>query len=757
MAGLYDNWRLSNSTAIPQYEGSAGDEFIKVGQYKQGLYDANMNSGIDLGGSANEVSSVFQQDQPLVQELRQQTQDKLSDLTQRGNWEDFQPEIKQLGQHFANRSRELMAPQQALQEYKKSLDEKELNLTPEQKQAMYAMSVAGYSGLKKNARGQYVGAFNGIQAAKNIDVNKRVDEWLKDAVSHKWGSEAEAISSDDGGMWIVKNGEKIDRMTKEDIAHIFANASANDTEYQAFKNMMGNIKGFGARGIYDYNSVEGPIKDAALEYSNKTGIPFSKVYEQMVNQSTKNGIDNAALSYAIGKYQKNDVFTNSGIKANEYRLKDYEHSLTNPISPFITQGPDTKLTDDEKNYKTLSKNTTDTREQLGNAKESLDALNKKLQNPNLAPATRTQLTSERDALQKNVQGLETKAQRNEEIMSYSKDITAQGMGYDDYSSFLQKNSQGLDVAIKKIFPNGLTAKGRKISVDELTEAAAEGRIQGRLSQVTGPGGKPQVLGSTITLKDGTKIDLSNGDKGGMLNDAVAGVFQAKGNRLREFEDKLSQTHQENVKDFAIQSSNISLNENDRKDIAAHIKSNMDGVRFSKPGQIDAVKAPDNFEVFTIGTTGLGSDVKIKAQELDENNKPTGKFFDVTMPNSNIQSVISRKLGASNDPEARLAADILEPNSGARQLYNTIPGNKIHVGQITNPGSKDADPIDVYIKVSRNRDKSITYNLVDDGGNVLKSTGNVGEAGMWMDNLQQKETYSNSNKKSTYDAKSRRVR
>jgi hypothetical protein len=757
MPGLYDNWKLSNSTAIPQYEGSAGDEFIKVGQYKQGLYDANMNSGIDLGGQANEVSSVFQQDQPLVEELRKETQGKLNDLTQRGDWENFQPEIRQLGQHFANRSREIMAPQLALQEYKKSLDEKELNLTPEQKQGLYAMSVAGYQGLKKNARGQYTGTFNGVTAAKNIDVNKKADEWLKDAVSHKYGTEAETLSSDDGGMWIIKNGQKVDYMKKEDIAGIFAHAAANDQEYQAYKNMMGDLHGFKARGIYDYNSVEGPIKDAALAYSNKTGIPFSKVYEHMVRESTKNDIDNNALAYAIGKYQKNDVTTNSGFKDNPYMLKQYEHNLANPISPFITQGADTKLTDDEKNYGKISKATTDTREQLGVAKTSLDALNTKLNNPNLAPATRTQLTSERDALQKNIQGLETKAQRNEEIMSYSKDLTAQSLGYDDYSSFLQKNSQGLDSAIKKVFPNGLTVKGRKISIDELTEAAAEGRIEAKYSPVTSPGGRPAPLGSTITLKDGTKINLSNGDKGSMLSDAVAGVFQQKGNKLREFETKLAQTHAENVKDFAIQSSNISLNENDRKDIAAHIKSNMDGVRFSKPGQIDAVKAPDNFEVFTIGTTGLGSDVKIKAQELDANNKPTGTFYDVTLPNSNIQSVISRKLGASSDPEARLAADILEPNSGARQLYNTIPGNKLHVGQIQNPGSKDADPIDVFIKVSRNRDKSITYNLVDDGGNVLKSTGNVGEAGMWMDNLQQKQTYSNGNKNSNYNAKSRRIR
>lgn len=759
--GLYDNWKLSNSTSIPQYEGSAGDDFIKVGQYKQGLYDQAQQADINLGRQANEVSSTFAQDQPVVDELRNQVQGKIKDITQRGDLENAMPEIQALGQHFANRQREILAPQQKAAEYRKSLDEKELNLTPEQKQGLYAMSVAGYKGLQKNARGQYVGSFSGEGAAKNIDVNKKVDEWVKDAVTHKYGQETETLSSDDGGMWIVKNGVKVDRLTPQQITGIVSNAAANDNEYQSFKNMSGKLNSFKVGHIYDHTDVaDGPIKDAALQLAKSQGVQFKDAYKSLIEHETKKNIDDAALGYATGKYSKDDKSTISEIKANPYEEARQKHSLEQTaITPFISQGPDSKLTDDEKNYNVISKNTSKVKEDLGDARNSLSAIDKKLSGT-LDAATRTQLQSEREALQKNIDGMTQKSNRNDEIMGYSKDLTAQHMGYDNYDSFLQKNGQGLKNTISKTFPAGLKIGDRTISVDELTEAAADNRIRKSIMIPRGAGAdvKPITTGADITLKDGTRIHLTKEQKGAILGDSIDEQANTSSSKIKQFNDKLAEEHSANVKDFSVQGSNVSLGETDRKDIAAHIKSNMDGVRFSNPGQIDAVKAPDDFEVYTIGTTGLGNDAKIRVQGKDSDGKPTGKFYDVTMTNSNIAENISRKLAESTTPEGKMAADVLSANSGARQLYSTIPGNKVKVGQMRLDDSSNSDPVDVSIKVTRNRDKTISYNLIrDDNGTILKSSGSAATAGSWMDNLQGKDTYSNGRKTDSYNVKSRRPR
>lgn len=757
--GLYDNWKLSNSTAIPQFEGSAGEDFIRVGQYKQGLYDTNSQAGMALDDQAGNVSSIFKQDQGHVDDLRNETQSKLKSIANRGDWENALPEVQQIGRNFANRSRELMAPQQQFQEYKESLNNKDLNLTPEQKSGLTVQSLSGYQGLQKDVRGRYVGGFSGVVPAKNIDVNKKVDEWMKDAVSHKWGNEAEALSSDDGGMWIVKNGVKIDRMTKDQVQSIVSHAAANDTEYTAYKNMQAGIKGHQARQVYDIDSISNPATKARVwELVHNKGLNVGQAYQAVTHTDTNDSIDNNALSYALNKYVKNDRFTEMGMKDNPYELQNQKHRMdTQPITPFITQGPDSKLTDDEKDYTKLNKNVTDTKSQLSDVSSSISAIDRKLGGKPTA-AVRTQLESERNALVAKQQGLQQQSNRGAEIMDYSKDLTAQHMGYDDYDTFLKRNSGVLRTNIQKVFPSGFTSStGRKVSIDDLIDAAADNRIKPIESAVIGPGGRPQQMGSTITLKDGSTIKLSNGQKGSQLWDQVGTALQGD-DKINEFNTKLTQTHAENVKDFAVQGSNISLNEGDRKDITAHIKGNMDGVRFSNPGQLDTVKPPTNFEVYTISTNGLGNDAKVRVQELDDSNKPTGKFYDVTMSNSNVGEVISRKLAESDAPESKLAADVLSPNSGARQLFSTIPGNKIHVGKIQVSGSDDADPVDASIKVTRNRDKTISYNLInDESGEVLKSTGSAATAGAWMDNVQGKDTYSNGRRKSPYDAKSRRTK
>ncbi len=755
--GLYDNYRLSNSSAIPQYEGSAGDDFIKVGQYKQGLYDTNSQTGAALDDQAGNVSSMFQQDQGAVEELRNNTHTKISEIAARGDWENALPEVQAIGRNFANRQREITAPQQQFQEYKESLSNKDLNLTPEQKQGLLEQSRSGYQGLQKDARGRYVGGFSGVTPAKNIDVNKKVDEWMKDAVSHKYGQEAETLSADDGGMWIVKNGIKVDKMTPDQVKGIVGHAAANDTEYTAFKNMEAGINGHYARQVYDVDSIDNPDTKARVwKLVHDHGMNVGQAYQAVTKTDTHDTIDSNAMKYALNKYVKNDVFTNNGIKDNPYELQNQKHAMeTSPITPFITQGPDSKLTDDEKDYSKLSKKTSDVKSNLSDVNNSIAAINKKLAS-NPTAAVRTQLESERNALTSQQQGLQQQSNRATEIMDYSKDRTAQSMGYDDYDTFLQRGTGKLRTNIQRVFPSGFTSStGRKVSVDDLVEAATNDRVKTTYTTTTAGGSTVQSpTGAEIQLKDGSTIKLSGTQKGFALNDAVANRDAG----ISKFNSKLSDTHEQNVKDFAVQGSNISLNEGDRKDITAHIKGNMDGVRFSNPGQLDAVKPPSNFEVYTISTNGLGNDSKVRVQELDDSNKPTGKFYDVTLSNSNIGEVLSRKLAESNAPESRLAADVLSPNSGARQLFSTIPGNKIYVGKIQVSGSDDADPVDASIKVTRNRDKSISYNLINDSsGEILKSTNSAATAGSWMDNVQGKDTYSNGRKQSPYDAKSRRVR
>lgn len=754
---IYDGYKLSNSTTIPQFEGSAGDDFIKVGQYKQGIYDQAQSSGIKLGGEADEVNSILPQDQPLVEKLRQETQGQLKDIGTRGDWENAMPEIQALGQHFANRSKEIMAPQQALSEYRnKILTEKEKNLTPDQQQGLLAMSVSGYQGLKQNAKGQLIGQFNGITPAKNIDVNEWIDKRLKDVVASKQGDSYEF--SKEGDMWITKNGVKTEKIDPKRLQTILQAAQANDPEYSAFKDMQGKIAGFHAASITNPDLLPDKLSDGspntlksdALTASKKYGLPFNRAYSLVVQQTTQDHIDHAVSTYGINKYMENNRTTEHELKTNEFTLKRYD---TGAVGPFVVQGPDSKLTNDEKNYdKVVSANQT-AAETIQSTQGEINKLQKDLQG-NLSPSTKTQKQADLTNAQNRLTGLQSQKNRSEDILNYSKMLTAQNMGYQDYDDFLKKNSKGLDNAISKVYPNGImTSKGRQVSKQELIEAAADNRIEANLvtgAASTGGGGAPYQTGTTITLKDGTKVPIT-GLKATQLTNEIGDAFQGSAKNVRTFNDNLKTQHENNVKDFAIQSSNVQIPEDQRKELTVMLKGVKDGIRFSNPGEIASTSAPDNFHVVSLGTAGVGSETKLQVEELDKDGKPTGKYYDATLPNSNISEQMARHMGDSKSPESKQIADYISSGSGARQIMQSIPGNTIPVGKIKNPTDTESDPIDVSIKIIRDpKDKTISYNLVDDGGGILKHTNLVQEAGYWMDEIQGKDTYSNGRKKLRID-------
>lgn len=744
---IYDGYRLANSTAIPTFQGSAGDDFVKVGMYKQGQYDVAQQGLIKQAGDADAIQSTLNPE--AAQELRQDVQGKISAISKNGDLENALPQVQALGQHFANRAREIEAPDRQLSAYRESLENKDLNLTPDQKQGLLSMSVAGYKKVSKNAQGQYQGSFSGVAPAKNIDVNEWVDKRLKDIAVSKQGDSYERDSQD--GMWIVKNGHRVEYLGKEQINNVLKNAAANDPEYQAFKNMQGAIAGHHASQVNPWTLPDkledgspNTLKSDATVAAAKYGVSFNAAYKAVVEQTTKDHIDAAVSGYGVGKYARKNIETENSKTANPYTLKDWDTKDDGSSGLLVVQGPDSKLTNDEKDFEKLSQNNRDAADNLTGLRNSANKLQNDLNNKNLSAATRTQKQSDLQNIQGRIDGAQQQFNRAQDIMNYSKDQTARKWGYDDYADLLKKKSVGLDKVVSQIYPSGVvSSSGRKISKDELVAAAADNRIRPITQSNSGGvgGGGTSVTGSKVTLKDGTTVEIPGGS-GAALNNAVEKSLQNESKDISNFNDDVNKSHAENVKDFATQSTSISLPESFAKTATELIKVNKDGVKFSKPGQISSTTAPDNFRILAAGTAGTGGDTKLQAEELDKDGKPTGNTFDVTLTNSNIAEKLSRQMGASKEPESRQIADMLSSGSGARKLMSQIPGNSVSVGKV-----KSGDEVmDAEIKITRHTDKSISYDLVDSKtGKVLKSTNTIQEAGSWVDDIQGKETYANGKK------------
>lgn len=339
---LYDAYRLENSRAIPLYQGSTAPEALQVAQYNQGLYDTAQAGAFGIGNGLQGVTSL-PQDKAAVDELRSNVQGKLSQFAKAGDYENMVPQVQQLGVEFSNRFRELQAPIQQRAEYQKELENKDYNLTADQKAGLLAMSDAGYTGLKKDEYGRLTGRYSGSGYDKNIDLNEWVDKRIKDIAVQKGGSEI----ANDNGVWKIKRGSEWEKLDGDTIETVLRTSMANSADYLGYRGMMGNIAGFKAgkvtlasipdmiatkdaagKAIQVPNPVKGQIKDTMAKY----GLSEKEAISYITKRATEQDIENNAINYARTKYQVNNIKTKSETGIGDFQIKDYERKLKEQAS-----------------------------------------------------------------------------------------------------------------------------------------------------------------------------------------------------------------------------------------------------------------------------------------------------------------------------------------------------------------------------------------------------------------------------------------
>jgi len=753
---LYDSYRLANSQAIPIYTGSAAPEALQVGQYLQGLYDNAQAGSLGISGGLDSMS-YLPQDRATAEDLRSRVQGKLDEFSKRGDYENLVPQVTRLGQEFTNRYRELLAPIQQRQEYAKNLEDKDLNLTSNQKQALLEMSDLGYKGLQRDATGRLIGKYTGERPDKNIDLNKWVDERMKDIAVQKGGSEV--VNS--GGQWLIKRGSKWERLAPGTIENALASAMSNSADVQAYKSMMGRIAGHQSSKLWSnpgnfsdtltvkdstgkIANVPNTIKANILDMAKKYGIDTSEAAKAVYNQLTQRDIERNALNYAVSKYQVDNKWTESDMSANPYGLAEFESSLREKegMNPYQIQGPDSQLTADEKNFRKLSANLKQTERDLSLVDNQIVQVQRQLSG-NIGSRERTQLQTQLTALKEQQAGLNMVKGRADDIMYYSKMQTAQKLGYTSYEAFKNASNTELLADVKKLYPNGIKTKaGKNISAEQLTDAIIEGKVSGNIVPVGGGGGistHSPISGVTINTDSGPVIvPVGKGSKASSLFKLTEDFSDSK--RMQEFNKALRDTHEDNVKNYSLSSNYINLSEQERKDISNIVHAGGQGVKLTKPGDyqnpIPEDDRPVSFKVEAIKGYAPDGQTIFSVQAYDDKGKPTEQY-EATVSNSNIGMVLGHKwLKANNKgnaPEAARAAETVLPGSGA-SILSTLPQG----GRVT--GKIDGQPVHMSVNKAGGR---TYYNLVNEDGEVLETsdgkkfqTTDIGTAGAWLKKIQQ---------------------
>lgn len=464
MPGLYDAYRLSNSTVVPQFTGTTAPEALQVGQYLQQLYDTAKTGAADIGAATDNLQSL-EQDIPLQNEVRNKIQGDIAKMSASRDWENNVDAVRGLGRYYAQRSMELAAPMKQFQEYQASLENKDLGLRPEQKQILLARSKAGYAGLSKDPLGRFVGKFTGVSPAKNVDMTKWADSVMAGMKEFKNGQIIEY--SDDKG-YLVKKGSSKEWVSKERVQQALDAAFRIDGDVQSYMNMEGDNAGFNASRvpiglIPDRSSTGQPngMKQQALQMAAQSGRSPEEMYGRLAKQATMNNLMDQTHRYLQTKYAYDRRESEQGLSSDA--TWNQNNKSKNDLGMFGDAVTDTGIDltqrfGSAKDIETASTNAAASMEQASTAVMA--------QKQTIAKALGTPVDKLTDA---QISGYFAKTDPTG-YGKYKSNVQAVEAGKNTVAELNQVRSEAMDLAVKKKFPGQKFDTLKQSATDDMVKA-----------------------------------------------------------------------------------------------------------------------------------------------------------------------------------------------------------------------------------------------------------------------------------------------
>ena len=641
-ASLYDRYRLSNSSAIPLFEGDTGNAAIAVGTHLQGLYDTAQQGGNDINAMADNIQAM-QADQQLAKELRTHVQSTIGKFSEAKDWENRVGAVRSLGQEYVNRASELAAPIKQYQEWKKGLDDKDKALTSEQRTIYDQMAMAGYSGLRKDATGKYVGGFNGPEISKNINVPERMDKWIKDAVERAGGTD---VTTDNGitkyrqaGTWHI-----LDRPTIKRIANA---ARASDNEYRSYQGMEEDMNAFVGSKIRvpeQLNSL-GPIVKYEAEKYMAQGHSLQEATAMAMKNNRRNQIITAADEYAYNKYAHNNQ---TSINSQEIGDVAKAEAVKKTTDDFRLVGTGVNTVPDWVNDPAkLTTEISNSEQQIGTLQENKSILEKQL----ATDKGNTQLQVALDRINKQIEGSQKVLDNNKNIWNSTRNQAVIDLKLGDgkggfittYDQFVNTRKDMLQPKLKAAFPSGVTLfDGTKISPEQLANAIADGKITSRTKSDNVGKYRTNTLVYDIVLPNGNKKELDI--KGGIGN--LPKLVSIKNDAYAEVgavQDRAQKIHKDVVKNYSVKGNAVGLNTEEQRVIGDFGTSSA--TIYAAPGSNEISTNEDLRGMRFVPEVFVPETGRITGRFKDDKGKLSPPM-DIEM-NSNIMPELKARLSKNN--------------------------------------------------------------------------------------------------------------
>lgn len=704
--GLYDGYRLSNSTGIPQYVGSALPEVTKMFDVNQQQYDAAFQADL-AAQDAIQNAPVLAQDRNTWQGMQDSFKQEMGERIEKGDYENMYGVVSQRARSVANRLKPLAQQVQAQQEYIKSLDNKDLNLTERHKATLRNMTEDRYTGVKFDASGRVVPGtqYKGAPASKVIDVNEKI----RQALSIMHPKAGKNIVKTDNGTWKMERGNGWEVISEKDVQKVFQAGVANDPEWRAHNEQEVTLNTYArTRGLTDgvvmQTAQQNPQLEAAIKAEMANGYSPAQAYAKMIQQEEYTNLRKAQETYALGKaYSQIESSRSDGV--GEAWGITFKHNLEKgDVIDGITLPTANDPVNPNEKYSDLQAKSKELSDKVYIAKQGidqwvktdqygqplLDAKGAYIRNPATANQTLPIEVSNRLKFLDNQVGAMLELRRKEKAVL---DEAAAKAGYKsgfetvgkEFDGVLDKLGKGIAKTAAVFDPktnkNGLQ-KPVIVSKDDLTYAIKSGNGWDE--------GKDGETKYHITKKDGTNVILegSTAKMYGTIKNQYLAAASKRETTIARVKADAEKNYQTYVKNYSLVNPSVSL-DNSTPELKAFAKNNIDVIANNR-AELDFTK--DNGTVIEkkdlmkiamdkaeLGKTSkLGNSV-VQTIRIPATATQEEMNLKVTFPvGSNIGRRYFELTKGSKDPGVQEFSQLLNPASQNQEIAALGPKGQLEI-------------------------------------------------------------------------------
>ena len=245
-------------------------------------------------------AAPFEGDQKARNELIQQTQKQLNQLTERGDYENLTMPVMQAAQSYNKKAQPIMQNYQAYQSYATSLKEAydEEKIDYEDYMGTLALAKQKYSGLSYDAQGNATNFFSGLDPVYNPKIQERMHDALNGIVAEEFGQEARIVGMNtaQGVIQVMVEGE-VKTVSSDRVTSVM-DMVMSDPQVTAYLDRKGAIQA-AAMSETDLSELKvtrmGQIQESLTKVQEAMGKSKDPEERAQLERMAANLIENAGI------------------------------------------------------------------------------------------------------------------------------------------------------------------------------------------------------------------------------------------------------------------------------------------------------------------------------------------------------------------------------------------------------------------------------------------------------------------------------